>query len=113
MPEVIIPDVFTPANYNDPALVDRLVVSAAAAIGEDKVVDAEPQMVGEDFSRYGQTEHDVPTVLFWLGTVPDRRVQSGDMPGLHSPFYYPEPEESIETGVSVVTQSLMDIFEKG
>ncbi len=112
MPEVYIPDTFTPANYNDPGLVDRLVTSASAVIGVDKVVDAEPQMVGEDFSRYGQTEHDVPTVLFWLGTVPDQRVESGDMPGLHSPFYYPEPEESIETGVKVVTQSLLDIFAK-
>jgi len=113
MPEVSIPDTYTPANYNDPGLVDRLVTSAGAAIGVDNVVDAEPQMVGEDFSRFGQTEHDVPTVLFWLGTVPDQRVESGDMPGLHSPFYYPEPEESIETGVKVVTQSLLDIFAKG
>lgn len=113
MPEVVIPDTFTPANYNDPALVDRLVASAAAAIGEENVVDAEPQMVGEDFSRFGQTEHDVPTVLFWLGTVPEHRVESGDMPGLHSPFYYPDPETSIETGVNVVTKSLLDIFERG
>lgn len=113
MPEVHIPDTFTPANYNDPGLVDRLVASSAAAIGADNVVDAEPQMVGEDFSRFGQTEHEVPTVLFWLGTVPDHRVESGDMPGLHSPFYYPEPEESIETGVKVVTQSLLDIFAEG
>ncbi len=110
MPEVIIPEVFTPANYNDPELVDRLVTSAGIAIGEDNVVEAEPLMIGEDFSRYGQTEHDVPTVLFWLGTVPDERLESGDLPGLHSPFYYPDPERSIETGVNVVTQSMLDLF---
>ncbi len=110
MPEVIIPDDFTPANYNDGPLVDRLIASATRVIGTDKVVNAEPQMVGEDFACYGQTEHRVPTVLFWLGTVPDARMQSGDLPGLHSPFYYPAPERSLETGIKVVCQGLLDLF---
>jgi len=112
MPEVTIPDTYTPANYNHPELVDRLVASAGRAIGPENVLDAEPQMVGEDFARFGQTEHRVPTVLYWLGTVPPHRVESGDMPGLHSPFYYPEPAKSIETGVSVTTQALLDLFNR-
>lgn len=112
MPEVIIPEVFTPANYNDPELVDQLVASAKKAIAEEDVVSAEPLMIGEDFSRYGQTEDQVPTVLFWLGTAPEARIAAGDLPGLHSPFYYPDPEGSIRTGVSVVTQSLLDLFEE-
>jgi len=110
LPEVTIPFEFTPANYNNPELVDRLIQSAQTVIGKENVIDAEPQMVGEDFSMYGQTEEKVPTILFWLGTVPDERIKSGFMPGLHSPFYYPEPALSIETGVSVVTQSLLDLF---
>jgi len=76
-PKVTIPETFTPANYNNPELVDLLSASAAKAIGADNVVDAEPQMVGEDFSRYGLTEDKVPTVLFWLGTVPDDRLEKG------------------------------------
>ena len=67
-------------------------------------------MVGEDFARYGRTEHKVPTVLYWLGTVPDARLKSKDMPGLHSPFYYPDPNKSLETGILVSSQSLMDLF---
>lgn len=110
LPVVTIPDVFTPANYNNPELVDKLTVSAEMAIGTDNVIYAEPQMVGEDFSRYGRTEHKVPTVLYWLGTVPDDRMESGNLPGLHSPFYYPDPEKSIETGVKVSTQGLLDLF---
>lgn len=110
VPEVIIPDVFTPANYNDPELVDHLVASAQKAIGETQVIKAEPLMIGEDFSRYGLTPEDVPAVLFWLGTAPEARIQSGDLPGLHSPFYYPAPEISIETGVGVTTQGLIDLF---
>jgi len=110
MPKVVIPDSFTPANYNDPDLVDKMIASAGTAIGKENVIYAEPQMVGEDFSRYGQTADKVPTVLFWLGTVPDERMKSGNLPGLHSPFYYPEPKKSIESGVSVVSQSLLDLF---
>lgn len=110
LPEVTIPENFTPANYNHPELVDKLTASAGKAIGADNVIYAEPQMVGEDFSLYGTTEDKVPTVLYWLGTVPDARMQSGDLPGLHSPFYYPDPKKSIETAVKVTSQGLMDLF---
>jgi len=112
MPEVVIPEEFTPANYNNPELVAKVKTSASAQIGEENVLYAEPQMVGEDFSRYGSTEHKVPTVLYWLGTVPNHRVESGDMPGLHSPYYYPEPERSIQTGVAVTSKAMMDLMKK-
>ena len=110
MPEVIIPNTFTPANYNHPDLVDKLTASARLAIGADNVLYAEPQMVGEDFARYGRTVHEVPTVLYWLGTVPDERMKSGNLPGLHSPFYYPDPTMTIETAVKVTSQGLIDLF---
>lgn len=110
MPEVAIPTIFTPSNYNNPQLVDRLWASASRTLGANFVVEAERQMVGEDFARFGQTEHKVPTVLYWLGTAPEQRIKSGDLPGLHSPFYYPEPEKSLETGVLVTTQALVDMF---
>ena len=110
LPEVVIPEEFTPANFNNPELVDRLSSSAKKAIGEENIVYAEPQMVGEDFARYGSTEHKVPTVLYWLGTVPQERIESGDLPGLHSPFYYPDPRKSIETAVKVNSQALVDLF---
>ena len=112
MPEIIIPDQFTPANYNDPAMTADFKNSAAEAIGSDNVVYAEPQMVGEDFAVYGSTEDDVPTVLYWLGTVPEERAMNQDLPGLHSPFYYPDPERSLSTGIKVNTQTLIDLFNR-
>ncbi len=110
LPEVIIPDSFTPANFNNPDLTSKVRTAAVNAIGETNVLFAEPQMVGEDFARYGKTKENVPTVLFWLGTVPDERMKTGDLPGLHSPFYYPEPAKSIETGVGVVSQAMLDLL---
>ena len=38
LPEVIIPDVFTPANYNHPDLVKKMKASAAEAIGNKQVI---------------------------------------------------------------------------
>ena len=110
LPEVIIPEAYIPANYNDPLLVEKITSAAQKAIGGENVIYAEPQMVGEDFSRYGQTPDKVPTTLFWLGTITDEKIRSGNLPGLHSPFYYPEPEKSIETGIKVNTQVLTDLF---
>jgi len=110
MPEVIFNDSRTPANYNNPALTATLMSSAGKAIGNDNVLDAEPQMVGEDFSRYGTTEHNVPTVLYWLGTVPDDRMESGDLPGLHSPFYFPEIQRTLKTAIEVNTTTMLDLF---
>jgi len=110
MPEVIIPEDFTPSNYNNPELAAQVIASAGKAIGTDNVLKVEPTMGGEDFAWYGKTEHNVPTVMYWLGTVPQERLESGDMPGLHSPFYYPAPKETLETGVKVSTQALLDLM---
>ena len=110
MPEVTFPEDFTPANFNNHDLVDKLSASAFTAIGAENVLKEEPLMLGEDFALFGNTEHKVPTVMFWLGTVPEERMRTGNLPGLHSPFYYPEPALSIETGVHVVSTSLIDLF---
>lgn len=110
MPEITIPEFFTPANYNDPEMTKLFKQSAGRAISQENVIYAEPQMVGEDFAQYGSTPHKVPTVLYWLGTVTQEKIDGGDLPGLHSPFYYPTPEESLSTGIKVNSQVLLDLF---
>ena len=110
-PQVNIPEEFTPANFNLPELTNRVIKSADKSLGLQNVVYEEPQLVGEDFALYGNTKDKVPTVLFWLGTVSQEKIDNNDLPGLHSPFYYPEPRESIETGVKVTTGLLIDLFQ--
>jgi len=109
-PKVTIPEEFTPSNYNDPELTEKLVASAKKAIGNDNVIETEPIMGAEDFALYGRTEHDIPTAMFWLGTVTKEKIESGDLPGLHSPFYHPEAAPTIQTGVTVTTNMLLDLF---
>ena len=116
-PQVILPEQYTPANYNDENLVDIMVNVSESLIGQENVISSEPQMVGEDFARYGSTKEDIPTVMYWLGTVPQERMEKYNagnyaLPALHSPFYYPDIENSIRTGVLVSTESLIELFNK-
>jgi hippurate hydrolase len=112
LPIVSFPEEFTPANYNDSDLVDKMTAAAAKSIGMDNVETAEPLMVGEDFSLYGSTPEKVPTVLYWLGTAPKERLESGNVPGLHSPYYFPIPENSLKTAIAVNTTTLIALFAK-
>ena len=112
LPVINFPEDFTPANYNNSDLVDIMTAAAGKSIGMDNVEVSEPLMVGEDFSLYGSTADKVPTVLYWLGTAPKERLESGNVPGLHSPYYYPIPENSIKTAVAVNTSSLISLFAK-
>lgn len=70
-------------------------------------------MVGEDFSRYGRTEHDVPTVLYWLGTATPEKLKADHIPGLHSPHYYPEIETTLATGIKVTSQAIISLLNQG
>ncbi len=110
LPEVHIPSVFTPANYNDPGLTQFIITKAGEVIGTENVVYTEPLMLGEDFARYGHTKEKVPTVLYWLGTIPDERSKMDNLPGLHSPFYYPDIQTTLSTGINVNTKVLVALF---
>jgi hippurate hydrolase len=112
MPKFTLLDTNIPSNYNDPILVEKIKVAAAKQIGKDNVIFSEQMMIGEDFACYGRTPEDVPTVLFWLGTLPDERKNTAFIPGLHSPYYYPNIEKSLTTGVQVTTQALLDLYGK-
>ena len=116
-PKIIMPEQYTPANYNDELLIDIMTNVSNSIIGKENVVTVDPQMVGEDFARYGSTKENIPTAMYWLGTVPKERMDkynAGEyaLPALHSPFYYPEIDNTIRTGVKVSTESLIELFNK-
>lgn len=97
---------FTPSTYNDPALTRRLRGRFAATFGTDHVVEAPPVMAGEDFSRYA-LDGEIPSCLFWLGTVSDEmlaRAESGEttLPSLHNSRFAPDADPTIETGVEAL-----------
>jgi amidohydrolase len=106
----VLKDEFTPATYNDPTLTERWRNVLEDWIGKDAVVRDEPQMGGEDFSEYGRTADKIPICMLWLGSVPAQKIKEGKAPSIHSPFYQPDPEPSIRTGVTALAAATLDLL---
>jgi hippurate hydrolase len=107
---------YTPAVYNNPELVARVTDVHRRLLGEQNVVQRNPEMGGEDFSRYGREEPRIPTFMFRLGSVaPERYAQSKreggrPLPSLHSAQYLPERNATIKTGVLSMTGAALDLL---
>ena len=110
-------DESTPATYNDPALVERVVGSFRKVLGEQNVIKREPVMGAEDFGRFGREEPKVPIFMYRLGSIPPEKVAASKkpagkpLPSLHSAFYLPEPNATIRTGVVTMTAAAMDLLQ--
>ena len=96
----------TPAMFNEPKLVDRVVPVLKKVLGEEKVVASEASMGGEDYSEFGRAG--VPIFMFQLGSVDAKRLAGmqrvgQNPPSLHSPLYYPDAEETLVTGCLLYT----------
>jgi len=117
-PEVeLIKDEYTPALYNNPDLVGRIVPVWKEVLGEDRVVIREPEMGGEDFARYGRVEPKIPIFMFRVGAVAPERMKEAKeegkpLPSLHSPLFRPEPRPTIKTGVRAMTAAALELLGK-
>jgi hippurate hydrolase len=104
----------TPATYNDPKLVSRVVPALRRALGEQAVVEAPPVMGGEDFSEYGRAG--VPAFLWWVGAVDPAKVDAAKkegttLPSLHSPLFAPHPS-ALKTGAASLTAAALELLGK-
>ena len=117
MPEVIVSEEGTGALYNQPALATEIRRSLETALGAANVLTREPVMGAEDFAEFGMTKDKVPLCMFWLGTQPPAAVAEANekgttLPSLHSPFFKPIPEPTIETGVKAMTSVVLGLMKK-
>ena len=118
MPVISITEAeFTPATYNDPALTRRVRSALTTWLGADNVKSIDPEMGGEDFSRYGRTEEKVPICMFRLGAVDPAKVEASArsgaaLPSLHSSKFAPLPEPTIKTGIAAMTGAALDLLAK-
>ncbi|HEX3743767.1 MAG TPA: amidohydrolase [Bryobacteraceae bacterium] len=106
-----------PATYNDPKLVERLRGAFTGALGKDNVVDLKPIMVSEDFGLFGLEGHQIPLVLFLLGTsspeqLAESRRTGKPMPSLHSNMFLPDAEPALRTGITATTSAVLDLLKK-
>ena len=105
----------TPSLFNDEDLASRIVPIFKAALGPENVEQTEPSMGGEDFSQYGRAG--IPILMFGLGTVKQSRLdayrnQGQQPPSLHSPYYYPDAEESLTTGIKAMSAAALELLKK-
>lgn len=117
MPELTLREGFTPALYNDPELTERMAALFRRTLGDAQVFRLAPEMIGEDFSRYGRSEPPVPILMFRLGTtraeVLSAARQGGPpVPALHSSRYQADVELSIRTGVAAMTAAALEMLGK-
>lgn len=117
-PEIFIEPDYTPSTYNEPALTAKAAAAIADVIGAENIDQVDPVMGGEDFSQYGRTDAKIPGLIFWVGAVEPGKWQAAQdsalgLPSLHSPFFAPDYEPTIETGVKSMTASAIALFNDG
>ncbi len=103
----------TPSLSNDSELTRQIKGVFCDQLGENCVVEAEQVMGGEDFSQYGR--QGVSSLMFFLGVVEQRRLdryrEMGlEPPSLHSAEFYPDINQTIETGVVSMSSAALNLM---
>jgi amidohydrolase len=105
-----------PSLYNDPALTERVAAAIAKAIGADNTIKTPPLMASEDFGRFS-LDHQIPSMMFWLGAIDPARVAASQksgkpLPSLHSSLFEPLPEPTLRTGIKAMTTAVLELMKK-
>ena len=117
-PEITVEKDYTPSLFNDADLTDKATAAIAKAIGPENVKEVAAVMGGEDFSQYGRTGENIPGLLFWVGAVDPAKYEASKdgklpLPSLHSPYFAPDYDPTIATGVEAMTAAAIGLFNEG
>jgi amidohydrolase len=94
-----------PSVYNHPELVSLLLPTLNEALGENKAIPINPQMMADDFALYSQK---IPGFYFFLGAKNPRLPSSAP---LYSPYFNPD-ERSISLGIKILCYLILDSLEQ-
>ena len=103
------------AMYNDPELIARLAGRLKQVMGEANVVPGHPMMGSDDFAEYRSAG--IPSAMLGLGAVNPAKfaaaAKSGEiLPGPHSPYFAPDREPSLKTGIEVEMAAILELLGK-
>jgi amidohydrolase len=106
-------DGHVPALVNDPALTQRVSAALLRQLGADRVKDASPEMISEDFSAFDKAG--VPSLMLRIGATSqaklDAAAQSGvPVPSLHSALFAPEREPTIKAAATAEVIALRELM---
>jgi amidohydrolase len=99
--------------YNNPELAERLRAPLEAALGKSNVLTSGPITPSEDFSYF--IEQGVPGFYFSLGGADpqkfaEARAGGSRLPSNHSPFFAPDADPAIHTGIAAEVAVLRNLL---
>ncbi len=103
------------AVYNDPDTTNRLAARLKQLMGEANVVQGRPMMASDDFAEYRYAG--IPSVMLELGAVnpakyDEAKKANQPLPSPHSPYFAPDREPSLKTGMQVEVAAIMELLSK-
>ena len=106
-------DEFSPAVYNTPELMRRLVAVWKKQLGDGNVVKMDPTMGAEDFAEFSLPDHSIPAVDFRIGAVDPAKIaeykkEGKQLPSVHSSKFASVPEPTIRIGMTSALLELMN-----
>lgn len=107
----------TPSTYNNPDLTTRVAKVFTRKFGPERVHLLSPVMGAEDFAYFGRVEPKIPSLMFWLGATRSEDIAAAErgekkLSSLHSPFFSPDREKTLRTGVAAMTTVVLDLMAK-
>lgn len=116
-PVVTVRDEFTPSQYNDPALTERIFQHFTGVIGPENVVRVSPLMFGEDFGWFGRSVPKIPILMYSLGSVSSAAMAESTksklpLPSTHSSKYIPDLPKTLRTGVMTMSSAVVSLLKK-
>jgi amidohydrolase len=98
------------AVYNDPELAARLRIPLEAALGKENVITTDPIMPSEDYSEF--VKAGVPSLYFSLGGADPQKLADtkSPLPSNHSPFFAPDVEPALKTGIEAEVAVLRNLL---
>ena len=84
-------------------------------MGDTNVELARPIMASDDFAEYRAAG--VPSVMLELGAVNPEKfadaIKTGEkLPGPHSPYFAPDREPTLKTGIEVEMAAILELMNK-
>ena len=118
LPEVTVNEAErTPPTINTPAFSADMKTFLTGQFGAARVVNFPPMTGSEDFGAYANTDPNMKSLIFWVGSVPQTefdtaRREGRALPTNHSPFYAPDADAVISTATEALSAMTMNLLPK-
>ena len=115
LPEVIVSKESVPPNVNDANLARRLKVAWSDALGDEAILEKQPDGMGaEDFPVFSR-DPSIPSMFWGVGGTPQAAFDAEEaggppVPSHHSPLFKISAEPSVRTGVESTVVALMNLM---